>query len=53
MVLVNVPLTPPTVSTVLVTVEPADAEVWRTQTGVLGASVPDADVNPLLAQFLE
>ena len=52
-VLVNVPLTPPTVSTVLVTAAPADAEVWRTQTGVFGASVPEADVNPLLAQILE
>jgi hypothetical protein len=44
-VLVNEPLTPPTVRIVLVAVPPVEADVWRTHTRALGDNVPEPAVN--------
>ena len=49
---VNVPLTPPIVSVVLVTVELVDADVWRTRTVSPWMTVPAADVHdPLFTLY--
>ena len=51
MVLVNVSLTPPTVSTVSVWVDRLEADTWRTQTVLPFSTTPAAAVK-LPVQFI-
>ena len=49
---VKVPLTPPMVRVVVVTVELVDADVWRTRMVSPSLTVPEADVHePLLILY--